>query len=117
MPMKGSCEEGNGPNGEYTIDVEATNDVKYHYTFLEEDGGCFDVGNCYLADYFRSYGRCVVVIDQRVHDIYGDQVHTCANISTVGDLKRQTKQMTQISDESLLQAPWHGYRGPSPGHR
>ena len=74
MPMRGSCAEGSGPNGEYTIDVEATNDVKYHYTFLEEDGGCFDVGNCYLADYFRSYGRCVVVIDQRVHDIYGDQV-------------------------------------------
>ena len=36
-------------------------------------GSCFDVGNCYLADYFRSYGRCVVVIDQRVHDIYGEQ--------------------------------------------
>lgn len=79
MPMKGSCTEGSGPNGEYTIDVEATNDVSYHYTFLdneddENSGGCFDVKNCYLADYFRSYGRCVVVIDQRVYDIYGDRV-------------------------------------------
>ena len=34
MPMKGSCAEGTGPNGEYTINVEATNDVSYHYTFL-----------------------------------------------------------------------------------
>ena len=74
--MKGRCTEGTGPNGEYTIDVSATNDVSYHYTFLEEEdrGGCFDAGNPYLADYFRSYGRCVVVIDQRVHDIYGDKV-------------------------------------------
>jgi len=76
MPMKGRCTEGTGPNGEYTIDVTATNDVSYHYTFLEEEdrGGCFDAGNPYLADYFRSYGRCVVVIDQRVYDIYGDQM-------------------------------------------
>ena len=78
MPMMGKCREGTGPNGEYTIDVSATNDVSYHYTFLEEEdrGGCFDAGNPYLADYFRSYGRCVVVIDQRVYDIYGDQVYT-----------------------------------------
>ena len=35
--MKGKCTEGTGPNGEYTIDVSATNDVSYHYTFLEEE--------------------------------------------------------------------------------
>lgn len=76
MPMKGTAVEATGPNGEYTIKVEASNDVAYHYTFLDNDMDtcCFDMASTYLADYFRSYGRCVVVIDQRVLDIYGDQL-------------------------------------------
>merc|ERR1711871_1054688 len=76
MPMKGSCTEGQGPNGEYTINVSATNDVKYHYTFLDDDqdSSCFGFENTYLADYFRDYGRCVVVIDSRVNDLYGEQM-------------------------------------------
>merc|ERR1712054_301490 len=74
MPMKGTAVESQAPTGEYTINVEATNDVAYHYTFLDDDrdSSCFDAENPYLADYFRSYGRCVVVIDQRVYDMYGE---------------------------------------------
>ena len=55
MPMKGTCSEGTGPNGEYTINVEATNDVAYHYTFLDDDNdsSCFDFENVYLRDYFK----------------------------------------------------------------
>merc|ERR1712193_2631 len=76
MPMQGTCKEGRGPNGEYTINVEAVNDIAYHYTFLDDDnsGSCFDTSNSYLADYFSEYGRCVVVIDQRVYDMYGDSM-------------------------------------------
>ena len=35
---------------------------------LDDDSelGCFDVSKTYLADRFRAYGRCVVVIDARV---------------------------------------------------
>jgi len=76
MPMKGGCVEGVSAQGEYTINVEATKEVEYHYTFIDEEGSssCLDVSNEYLASYFRSYGRCVVVIDQRVYDIYGEQL-------------------------------------------
>merc|ERR1711907_82760 len=78
MPMQGSCHETEGPHGEYTINVEATNDVAYHYTFLDDDtnSSCFDTDNVYLRDYFQAYGRCVVVIDQRVYDLYGQQMHS-----------------------------------------
>jgi len=74
--MMGVTTEGLGPNGEYTINVSAQNDVAYHYTFLDDDrdSSCFDAENIYLRDYFQKYGRCVVVIDQRVYDIYGEQM-------------------------------------------
>merc|ERR1712137_1468989 len=49
----------------------------YDYTFLDDDSdkGCFDLEKTYLADRFRSYGRCVVVMDARVYDIYGSEMH------------------------------------------
>ena len=74
--MTGDAKIGSGPNGEFKIDVKATTEFKYDYTFLDDDSefGCFDVNNSYLADRFRSYGRCVVVIDARVHSMYGDQM-------------------------------------------
>merc|ERR1719230_1328349 len=73
MPMMGKAFEGVGPNGEHTIKVEATNDVTYDYTFLDgdEEKGCFDVSNLWLAQKMREYGRCVAVVDGRVWGFYG----------------------------------------------
>merc|ERR1712118_271485 len=34
--------------------------------------GCFDVNLPFMADRFRDYGRCVLVCDARVYDIYGE---------------------------------------------
>merc|ERR1719230_1330960 len=73
MPMMGKAFEGVGPNGEHTVKVEATNDVTYDYTFLDgdEEKGCFDVSNLWLAQKMREYGRCVAVVDGRVWGFYG----------------------------------------------
>merc|ERR1712178_304526 len=57
--------------------VEAHTQFKYDYTFLDDDSdkGCFDLEKTYMADRFRDYGRCVVVMDARVYDIYGGEMH------------------------------------------
>jgi len=72
----GSTTECQAKNGEYKIDVAATCNFSYHYTFLDEHdkGSVFDLANVYLADYFRKYGRCVTVIDARVYEIYGESM-------------------------------------------
>jgi len=74
--MMGKAQEGVGPNGEHTIEVQATNDVNYDYTFLDgdENKGCFDVGNLWLAEKMREYGRCVAVVDARVWEFYGSNM-------------------------------------------
>jgi len=63
---------GKGPNGEFKIDVSANTQFAYDYTFLDDDSdkGVFSLDNPYLADRFRKYGRCVVVADARVYDLY-----------------------------------------------
>jgi len=75
--MKAKAEITSGPMGEFKIDVEAQTHFKYDYTFLDDDSekGVFDLGRPYLADRFRSYGRCVVVMDARVYDLYGGEMH------------------------------------------
>ena len=79
MPMTGSATVGSGPNGEFKIDVKASTDFEYDYTFVDTTPtgkGCFDVNLPYMADRFREYGRCVVVCDARVYDIYGESMRT-----------------------------------------
>ena len=74
MPMTGSATVGSGPRGEFKIDVKASTDFEYDYTFIDTNAGkgCFDVNIPYIADRFRDYGRCVLVCDARVYDIYGE---------------------------------------------
>ena len=35
MPMTGSATVGSGPNGEFKIDVKASTDYEYDYTFID----------------------------------------------------------------------------------
>merc|ERR1719446_893794 len=74
--MLAKAEVASGPSGEFKINVEAHTQFKYDYTFLDDDSdkGCFDLEKTYMADRFRDYGRCVVVMDARVYDIYGDDM-------------------------------------------
>merc|ERR1719261_2344594 len=77
--MTGSATVGCGPNGEFKIDVKASTKFEYDYTFVDttpSSKGCFDVNLPYMADRFREYGRCVVVCDARVYDIYGESMRT-----------------------------------------
>jgi 3-dehydroquinate synthase len=76
MVMTGSCTVGTGPSGEFKIDIKAQSEFAYDYTFIENETGCFDVNTSYVADRFRDYGRCVMVIDARVYDIYGEEMRT-----------------------------------------
>jgi len=71
--MTGSATVGKGPNGEFKIDVKASTEFEYDYTFMDTvtGNGCFDPNTVYLAERFRDYGRCVVVCDARVYDHYG----------------------------------------------
>jgi len=75
--MLAKAEVASGPSGEFKINVEAHTQFKYDYTFLDDDSdaGCFDLEKTYMADRFRDYGRCVVVMDARVYDIYGGEMH------------------------------------------
>merc|ERR1719321_1962271 len=69
---------GKGPNGEFKIDVKASTEFEYDYTFMDTvtGNGCFDPNTVYLAERFRDYGRCVVVCDARVYDHYGAAMRT-----------------------------------------
>merc|ERR1719159_1100254 len=62
--MRAKAEITSGPAGEFKINVEAHTQYKYDYTFLDDDSdkGVFAVEKSYLADRFREYGRCVVVM-------------------------------------------------------
>jgi len=74
--MTGSSTVGTGPHGEFKIEIKATTEFQYDYTFIENETGCFDINTSYIADRFRDYGRCVMVIDARVYDIYGEEMRT-----------------------------------------
>jgi 3-dehydroquinate synthase len=70
----GNATQCKAKNGEHKIDVAATCNFSYHYTFLDEETSAFAFENHYLADYFRAYNRCVTVIDARVFEMYGDDM-------------------------------------------
>ena len=50
--MTGSATVGSGPRGEFKIDVKASTDFEYDYTFIDTNAGkgCFDVNIPYIAD-------------------------------------------------------------------
>jgi len=104
--MKAKAEVSTGPAGEFKIDVEAHTQFKYDYTFLDDDSdkGCFFLEKTYLADRFRSHGRCVVVMDARVYDIYGAEMHAYFNHFGLGlevfplGIDEQQKSMRTVEE-------------------
>ncbi len=55
-------------NGFHVVGYEK---IEYDFTFLD---GVFDTGNANLADCYKSWGRCLAVMDLNIYDVYGEQM-------------------------------------------
>jgi demethyl-4-deoxygadusol synthase len=53
-----------------TFHVEAYEKIDYTLTYVD---GVFDPANTHLADIYRPWGRCLMVIDDVVDDLYGER--------------------------------------------
>jgi 3-dehydroquinate synthetase len=51
--------------------VEAQQKIEYSLRYAD---GAFTVGNTEIADNYRPFGRCLMVVDLTVDDLYGDQI-------------------------------------------
>ena len=53
--------------------VEAYERIDYSLLYVD---GAFAVQNTEIADSYRSFGRCLMVVDEAVYSRYGEQMHT-----------------------------------------
>jgi 3-dehydroquinate synthase len=51
--------------------VEGYEKIEYDFTFID---GIFDVRNTNLADCYKSWGRCLAVMDLNIFNVYGKQM-------------------------------------------
>lgn len=56
---------------ENTFHVEAFEKIEYSLVFVD---GAFAVGNSEIADSYRQFGRCLMVVDSTVYGLYGEQM-------------------------------------------
>jgi 3-dehydroquinate synthase len=56
---------------ERAFHVEGYEKIEYDLLYVD---GVFSFQNTELADSYRSYGRCLMVVDESVHAIYGEQI-------------------------------------------
>ncbi|MHC5675938.1 sedoheptulose 7-phosphate cyclase [Nostoc sp.] len=56
---------------ETTFHIEAYEKIEYDLVYVD---GVFDIANQELADIYRSFGRCLAVIDTNVNHFYGTQI-------------------------------------------
>ena len=54
-----------------TFAIEAYEKIDYSLVFVD---GAFAIDNTDLADSYRAWGRCLMVVDETVHRLYGDQM-------------------------------------------
>jgi demethyl-4-deoxygadusol synthase len=52
--------------------VEAYEKIDYSLLYVD---GAFGLGNTAIADSYKSFGRCLMVVDETVYGLYGEQVH------------------------------------------
>jgi 3-dehydroquinate synthetase len=52
--------------------VEAYEKIDYSLRYVD---GVFSPENTELAEIYRPYGRCLMVVDRTVHELYGEQMH------------------------------------------
>ena len=58
---------------ETAFHVEAYEKIDYSLLFVD---GAFAVENTEIADSYRPFGRCLMVVDDTVHGLYGEQMDT-----------------------------------------
>ncbi len=51
--------------------VEAYEKIEYSLRYAD---GAFAIGNTAIADSYRPFGRCLMVVDETVYDLYGEQM-------------------------------------------
>lgn len=51
--------------------VSAIEHIDYRLSYVD---GAFASGNEEIARSYREFGRCLMVVDARIHDLYGDQI-------------------------------------------
>ena len=56
-----------------TFHVKGYEKIEYDLVYVD---GVFAVDNSELADSYRQYGRALMVVDESVHEIYGDAIQT-----------------------------------------
>lgn len=59
--------------GDRSFRVEGYEHIDYDLTYVD---GVFEPANTELADHYRPYGRCLMVVDETVHELYGEQIKT-----------------------------------------
>ena len=57
---------------ETAFHVETYEKVDYSLLYVD---GAFRVGNPEIADSYRPFGRCLMVVDETVYGLYGEQMH------------------------------------------
>ncbi|KQU56945.1 3-dehydroquinate synthase [Rhodococcus sp. Leaf278] len=58
--------------GDRSFRVEGYERIEYDLIYVD---GVFALENTELADSYRPYGRALMVVDESVHEIYGDRIH------------------------------------------
>jgi 3-dehydroquinate synthetase len=58
---------------EKTFRIQAVEKIDYSLLYVD---GAFGVDNPEIADCYRRFGRCLMVVDQNVYDLYGEQMET-----------------------------------------
>lgn len=56
---------------ETAFHVEGYEKIEFSLIFVNK---AFDINNTELADSYRSFGRCLAVVDHNVHRLYGSQI-------------------------------------------
>lgn len=84
--------------------VEGYEKITYDFRFVDN---VFDPKNKDLADCYRPWGRCLTIIDQNVHKLYGQALEDYFNVHGVkatikvilsGELKKTMKTKLEIID-------------------
>jgi 3-dehydroquinate synthase len=57
---------------ETAFHVEAYEKIDYSLLYVD---GAFAIGNSEIADSYRPFGRCLMVVDATVYGLYGEQMH------------------------------------------
>ncbi len=101
---------------ETAFHVEGYEKIDYELVYA---GRAFDVDNPTLADTYGPLGRCLMVVDEAVHELYGDEIaayfahHDIALTRLRGDDRRDRQVADARSSGSSTRSPTSACCAPS----